>query len=283
MQLVAGLVSIYIPTRDRFDLLKRAVNSCLQQDYPNFELIIADDGSSAEVQQQIQQLATTDHRIKVVLAGQPQGACAARNQAIAKASGEFITGLDDDDEFTPSRIRLFVEQWQKMPDVAYLCANADIIVAPGKALHMKKRAQSITLQQLLHTNLVGNQLFTRTEYLRGIGGFDEQLQARQDYETWLRLSAQYGSGYRIKDVTYLVHQDHNLERISNSSRRVQGYDYVYKKHQDKMNSAQKASHKFYRCLYTENPTLLALLVKTPLRLWPVAIKVISLRMLGYKV
>lgn len=283
MQLVAGLVSIYIPTRDRFDLLKRAVDSCLQQDYPNFELIIADDGSSAEVQQQIQQLATTDHRIKVVLAAQPQGACAARNQAIAKASGEFITGLDDDDEFTPSRIRLFVEQWQKMPDVAYLCANADIIVAPGKALHMKKRAQSITLQQLLHTNLVGNQLFTRTEYLRGIGGFDEQLQARQDYETWLRLSAQYGSGYRIKEVTYLVHQDHNLERISNSSRRVQGYDYVYKKHQDKMNSAQKASHKFYRCLYTENPTLLTLLAKTPLRLWPVAIKVISLRMLGYKV
>ncbi|WP_306520497.1 glycosyltransferase [Rheinheimera sp.] len=283
MQLVPGLVSIYIPTRDRFDLLQRAVQSCLQQDYPNFELIISDDGSSPQVQQQIQQLAKADSRISILLSAEAKGACAARNRAIETARGEFITGLDDDDEFTPNRLRLFVEQWQKMPDVAYLCANADIIVAQGKFLHMKKRPQAITLQQLLHTNLVGNQLFTKTAYLRAIGGFDEQLQARQDYETWLRLSAQYGSGYRIKDVTYLVHQDHNLERISNSSRRVQGYDYVYKKHEDKMNSAQKASHKFYRCLYTENPTLFALLAKTPLRLWPVAIKVISLRMLGYKV
>lgn len=284
MQSSNELVSIYIPTRDRIDLLRRAVKSCLVQDYPHLEIIISDDGSSAEHRQQLCELAALDPRIQVISSEVPQGACAARNKAIAIAKGDFITGLDDDDEFMPNRVSCFVRAWQQTAGTAaFLCANSEVIIAGGLRLRQKKRAQRITLNELLHANIIGNQLFTKTEFLRDIGGFDEQLSARQDYETWLRLAERFGDGQRIADVTYLVHQDHRYERISNSSRRIQGYDYVFSKHQHLMNDSQKQSHVFYRRLYTENPALLPLLTKTPLRLWPVAIKVISLRMLGYKV
>ncbi len=284
MQSSNELVSIYIPTRDRIDLLRRAVKSCVVQDYPHLEIIISDDGSAAEHRQQLAELAALDPRIQIISSDTPQGACAARNKAIAAAKGYFITGLDDDDEFMPNRISCFIRSWQQTAgNAAFLCANSEVIITGGLRLKQKKRPQTITLNQLLHANIIGNQLFTKTEYLRAIGGFDEQLSARQDYETWLRLAERFGDGQRIPDVTYLVHQDHRYERISNSSRRIQGYDYVFSKHKHLMNDSQKQSHLFYRRLYTENPSLLPLLAKTPLRLWPVAIKVISLRMLGYKV
>jgi glycosyltransferase involved in cell wall biosynthesis len=284
MQSSNELVSIYIPTRDRIDLLRRAVKSCVVQDYPHLEIIISDDGSAAEHRQQLTELAALDPRIQIISSDTPQGACAARNKAIAAAKGYFITGLDDDDEFMPNRISCFIRSWQQTAGkAAFLCANSEVIITGGLRLKQKKRPQAITLNQLLHANIIGNQLFTKTEYLRAIGGFDEQLSARQDYETWLRLAERFGDGQRIPDVTYLVHQDHRYERISNSSRRIQGYDYVFSKHKHLMNDSQKQSHLFYRRLYTENPSLLPLLAKTPLRLWPVAIKVISLRMLGYKV
>lgn len=283
MQETADLVSIYIPTCNRFDLLQRAVASCLAQTYSNIEVIISDDGSAVDVQEKIRQLALSDPRIKLVLSEQPRGACAARNRAIAVATGKFVTGLDDDDEFKPHRIATFVKAWYANPGMAFISANSCIYIDDSLKLTSRKKNRVITLQDLLHTNVIGNQLFTLLESMKSIGGFDEELQARQDYDAWIRLVEQFGPGYRISDVSYIIHQDHSYERISNSSRRVQGYDYVYKKHEHKMNSAQKASHKFYRCLYTENPTLFALLAKTPLRLWPVAIKVISLRMLGYKV
>lgn len=283
MQETADLVSIYIPTCNRFDLLQRAVASCLAQTYAHIEVIISDDGSTAEVQQKIQALAATDPRIKLVLTEQSVGACAARNKAIALATGKFVTGLDDDDEFKPNRVELFVKAWHVNPGMAFISTNSCIYIDDSLKITSRKKNQIITLQDLLHTNVIGNQLFTLLSSMRTIGGFDEELQARQDYDAWIRLVEQFGPGYRISDVTYIIHQGHNYQRISNSSRRVQGYDYVFKKHEHKMNSAQKASHKFYRCLYTENPSLWTLLPKTPLRLWPVAIKVISLRMLGYKV
>lgn len=284
MQSSNALVTIYIPTRDRVDLLRRAVKSCLMQDYPHLEIIISDDGSTIDHRKQLAELAVLDPRIHIISAEKSEGACAARNKAIAAAKGEFITGLDDDDEFMSNRVSSFIRHWQKTPNhIAFLCANSEVIIAGGLRLKQKKPAQTITLDQLLHTNIIGNQLFTKTEYLREIGGFDEHLSARQDYETWLRLAERFGNGFRIPDVTYLVHQDHRYERISNSSRRIQGYDYVFSKHKHLMNDSQKQSHVFYRRLYTENPSLVPLLVKTPLRLWPVAIKVIGLRMLGYRV
>jgi glycosyltransferase involved in cell wall biosynthesis len=277
------LVTVYIPTRNRFDLLQRAVNSCLAQTFTDIEVIVVDDGSEPEVQARVAQLSSVDSRVKVVLHDKASGACAARNKAIALAQGEYLTGLDDDDEFTPERISQLLDAYNKHPEASFISSGYRIKAASGQVLTSNNGPRQITLNDLLFANIVGNQVMTRTHNLRAIDGFDVNLPSCQDYDTWIRLVAKFGTGQRCADVSYIVHQDHGSERISNHVRRRLGYEYLYSKHQHLMNEEQKASQKFYQMLYTEKPGLLALLKSAPRSQLLVALKVYLLRKIGYDI
>jgi len=99
------LITVYMPTHNRLELLQRAVVSVFAQTMQNFELIIVDDASSDDTFDYLQKLAEQDSRVTVLRNEVSQGACVARNRAIELAKGKFVTGLDDDDEFLPLCLR----------------------------------------------------------------------------------------------------------------------------------------------------------------------------------
>lgn len=103
---VMPLVTVYMPTHNRGALIRRAIDSVLNQTYKNLELIICSDGSTDETVDILQEYCDKDPRISYVVNETSQGACYSRNRCIERAKGEFITGLDDDDEFTANRIEL---------------------------------------------------------------------------------------------------------------------------------------------------------------------------------
>jgi len=98
------LVTVYIPTYNRLELLKRAVKSVLDQDYSNIELIVVDDGSSDGTVDYLECVSQADQRVRYFVNEVNSGACVSRNKAIWAEKGEFITGLDDDDYFLNDRI-----------------------------------------------------------------------------------------------------------------------------------------------------------------------------------
>ncbi|GAB2921833.1 glycosyltransferase [Rheinheimera gaetbuli] len=247
------LVSIYIATQNRPQLLARAISSCVAQTYTNLEIIVVDDGSTPEQAQQNQQLLNDYPQIKYLYLPVPGGAPVARNTAINLARGDFITGLDDDDEFKPERISELVQHWYSCTDCAFLCTGYTVITAQQRLFNYARRARAINYQHLLYANVVGNQLFTLTSTLRAIGGFDITLPSCQDYDTWLRLAAAYGKGYRISSCSYILHQDHQSERISASNRRELGYQLLLEKHHKFMTSAQLASHQVNYALHNNKP------------------------------
>src|SRR5690606_21493496 len=106
------LVTVYIPTYNRLNLLRLAVVSVLNQDYENIELIVVDDGSSDGTVEFLSVLSAKESGVRYLVNEKNAGACVSRNRAIEIARGEFVTGLDDDDYFFPERIRLFVEAWK---------------------------------------------------------------------------------------------------------------------------------------------------------------------------
>ena len=91
-------VTVYIPTYNRPAMLKRAVLSVLAQTHNNIEILVVDDSSSIENQAEMRKLAE-QLGFSVITNENSKGACGARNTAIKYASGDYITGLDDDDEF----------------------------------------------------------------------------------------------------------------------------------------------------------------------------------------
>lgn len=252
-------------------MLLRAIDSCLQQTYSPIEIVVVDDASDPEVFKQLQVKLLNFPNIKLLSNASQMGACFSRNLAIANASGEFITGLDDDDEFEAYRVAEFVHHWNK--DDAFLCSGYQFVLTEGRMVKSGRKAMTISPSQLLGVNLVGNQIFTKTEYLKAIGGFDPELVACQDYDVWIRIALAYGKGRRLASFSYIVHQEHELERISTHTRRLLGHTQLIQKHQQQMSPDQLSSQLVYRRLQSGEIIKLLFLFEIPVRFWPVVLKI----------
>ncbi|RTZ17428.1 glycosyltransferase [Vibrio aquaticus] len=213
------LVTVYITTYNRKALLKRAVESVLNQTYEKIEIIIADDGSSDGTHQYLKEMSSLGvFKTTVNNSGTSKGACFGRNNAIKLAKGEFITGLDDDDYFEPWRIEKFVELWLKLNsndqinEVAGLFDSVVELREDGNYKYYE--STSVDHATLRASNKIGNQVFTKKEYFLGINGFDEKMPALQDWDTWIRLSKKYGSFINCNTQSYIIDQVHGEVRIS---------------------------------------------------------------------
>lgn len=275
------LVSVYIPTKDRPHLLRRAIQSILTQNYNNIEIIVVDDGSAVDCKKQIEDICQTSANIRLLTNIQGQGACSARNQALAVAQGVFITGLDDDDEFLPHRISAFVDAWQQFSDISLLCTGYRFILPGGKQLHSGRRAKRINCNSIKNINDVGNQIFTLTAYLQEIGGFDPALVACQDYDVWIRIICRFGDGVRLPIQSYVVHQEHDSPRISEFSRRIQGHQALIKKHKGTLTTQQINSQRFFCALYGGERNILKLLRLSGIRHSVTLAKMLLVRLLSW--
>jgi glycosyltransferase involved in cell wall biosynthesis len=101
-------VSAVIPTRNRPDLVLRAVRSTLAQTYTDLEVIVIVDGPDAATQEVLAKVQ--DPRLRVIVLDRAVGAAQARNLAVESARGYWIAFLDDDDEWLPEKIQLQMER-----------------------------------------------------------------------------------------------------------------------------------------------------------------------------
>lgn len=228
------LVTVYIPTFNRLELLQRAVKSVQDQTYQNIEIIIVDDCSIDGTQDYLVQLAREDSRIRYFLKEKNSGACASRNIAINNANGKFITGLDDDDYFLNNRIKKFLEKWEDEKIVFLysinIVKNKYKLVFPSvlKKIFFKREINHLDLRI---ANYPGNQIFTLTKTLKEINGFDEKMPAWQDMETWYRvLKENKGVAKHINNISYVCDISHSHERITNIEKHRQARDIFVDKH-----------------------------------------------------
>ncbi|WP_413728003.1 glycosyltransferase [Sodalis sp. RH19] len=215
-------ISIYIPTYNRPDFLDRALASVERQTYKNLQVLICDDGSDKNYEEIYEKYKNSFSDLILLRNESSRGACHSRNRMIQIADGEYITGLDDDDEFLPDRIETFV-QAKELSEYAYLCAGQLTKTKTG-IYRQPHQPGKIELSHLFNRNYVGNQVFVKTEAFRMINGFDESLPAWQDYDAWVRLTQSIGSGFKLPCHTYQLNIDHEEGRISTSPKAKMGYE-----------------------------------------------------------
>ena len=110
------LVSVVIPTFNRGNFVRWAIQSALSQTHSAVEVIIVDDGSTDETEEVIQTIK--DPRVRYFRTDN-QGNYCARNIGLEKAKGEFIAFLDSDDQFLPEKIAKQLEQFKKTRLLVY--------------------------------------------------------------------------------------------------------------------------------------------------------------------
>ena len=237
------LVSVYIPTKNRQNLLKIAIKSVLEQTYKNIEILVVDDGSTDDTQALLTCLCKQHCNITMFKNLSSLGACASRNIAIKNAKGEFITGLDDDDVFLPNRIESLINSYDDK--YAFLCSS--MIWDYGKKNRLIDSTEGeITLNKQLSYNEATSQVFVKKSRLFLVGGFDEKFVSCQDYDLWTRLMIKFGSAYRIAVPTYIINDSGSSERMINNVDSVKGYHQYLEKHQHLMNTVNIKNQKFMK-------------------------------------
>jgi len=234
-------IGIYMPTHNRVELLKKAVNSVLAQTYQNFKLIIVDDASSDGTQEYLQSLS--DSRISYIRNDISQGACAARNKAITRLDTELVTGLDDDDSFLPHRLSDLLGVYNE--NYSFVCSGYFWNYGAHKKV-LFSYDRKISLSDAFDLNQCSNQILVRRDKILAVGGFDEKIPALQDQDLWVRLIAKYGIAYRIGTPSYIVNDDHSLERISSVQNKLRAIEMFEQKHQAIMLQRNKANFDFYK-------------------------------------
>jgi glycosyltransferase involved in cell wall biosynthesis len=234
------LVSVYLPTRNRINLLRRAVSSVFAQTLSNFELIIVDDCSDDETAEYCASLQTSDTRVRCYRTYARSGAPYARNLAISHARSDLVTGLDDDDEMLPSRLASLLASF----DARYSLVSSPAYIRTESWQRISNAgAKVITLDDLFYDNIVGTQMLTLKSRMTSIGGFDESLTSAQDYDMWVRLVEKFGPASRTATPTYVMHADNRPDRISIANAPLVGG--FLAKHRSLMNPLQIATQELY--------------------------------------
>ncbi len=124
------LVSVIIPTFNRADILHRAIDSVVNQEYTNWELLVVDDRSTDDTTETIKEYLSRVSRIKYLINDHKKGPAGARNTGIANAQGKYIAFLDSDDEWLPHHLKTCVEALEKEP--VDLCFSLWLESSAGK-------------------------------------------------------------------------------------------------------------------------------------------------------
>lgn len=230
------LVSVVITTYNRPRLLERAIYSVLDQSYRNIELIISDDCSSYDVQELIDSCKEKSPFPIVYRCNERNsGACFSRNEAFKIAKGRYICGLDDDDEFTKNRVQLLVDNMNDR--YSFVTSNTEVITKI-KTFHMYRGEKLIRAKDIYWYNCIGTQVLVDKEKLLALNGFDTLFTSSQDADMWTRLLEEYGPALRLNEVTYLMHTEHDEERITTSDKKTDGLEAYIAKHKGKMSYSQ---------------------------------------------
>ncbi|TVU75454.1 glycosyltransferase [Vibrio tasmaniensis] len=206
------IISIYIPTYNRCELLKRAVFSVLNQCYSNIEIIIIDDGSTDGTIKFLEEISNINHNVKFLVNEENSGACYSRNRAIEISKGHFITGLDDDDYFLPGRLTAFVEAWKNKDDNVILLFDNSLIRTSTGFSH-KNHPSTVVKEDLLIQNCIGNQVFTTKDTFIKTNFFDVDMPAWQDLDCWFRMLS-FGDAVNINVCSLVIDMSHPHERIT---------------------------------------------------------------------
>ena len=189
---VKPIVSVLIPAFNREHLIADAIGSILCQSFRDFELIVVDDGSADATARVVQSFE--DRRIRLIQHASNRGIPAARNSALADATGKYIAWLDSDDLARPNRLGEQLAFLETNPAIAMIGACAGKIDGAGN------KVRGIRVPPLGHDDIVAWQLFRSPFQQSSIMGrshilkeFPYRLDHRvcEDVDVFLRLTREH--------------------------------------------------------------------------------------------
>lgn len=237
---MAGLVSVIIPTYNRADLIREALDSVFAQTYRNFEIVVIDDGSTDNTAEILRPLE--EQGLLRYIYQKNAGEAAARNKGLFEAKGQYIAFLDSDDIFEPEKLEIQTAYLQKYPEIGLVHSGYIKFDNAGTNLGYRDTSWfsgSIYPQMLLYwtTLMAVDAVLIPKSVFEDVGLFNESLRTGPDLDMWRRIARRYPFGFINK----------SLARIRVHSGNISG---------DKMSAAEGFT-KYLNKAFEDDPALSA--------------------------
>jgi glycosyltransferase involved in cell wall biosynthesis len=198
--------TVIVPAYNAVATLEQAIRSVLAQTDSSFELIAVDDGSTDETPDLLRRLADEDVRIRVIRQDNA-GPSAAREAAMAHASGTYLTFLDSDDLLMPSYLETMAKTLGVDPEIGLAHARAWVLDEAAGGGRVRRSVwpppgyvtgspgdPADPVVALASGNYVGAVQTARRSAVLQAGGLDAGLDQAEDYDLWVRIAI---AGFRI--------------------------------------------------------------------------------------
>ncbi|NHC45135.1 glycosyltransferase family 2 protein [Motilibacter aurantiacus] len=207
------LVSVVIPTRNRASILPRALGAALGQvlDVPqSLEVVVVDDGSTDDTARVL--AAVEDPRLRVLRRPRGSGVSRARNAGTQLARGRWVAWMDDDDVWSPTKLKLQLDAVQRTPGARWCNGGAVIVDGSFRILYTQfcpSAAPDLgrTLLRRNHVTGGGSGVLADRRLVLDLGGFDEELSIFADWHMWVRLAL--AAPIAVVDAPLVTYVDHS--------------------------------------------------------------------------
>ena len=253
------LVTVVVPTYNRASLIVDALASVYEQTYRPLQLIVVDDGSTDDSNSVVSSWITGHAQIEnfsvKYIYQDNQGGNVARNRGITEAAGEYVAFLDSDDLWHDNKLQLQMELFRDIPEVGGVyCGIRHIKLASGEVLALAKRrypSGKLLDSLLVHDVTAPTSTYViRKDVFEKVGSFDEELQARQDWDMWIRLASAYEIGV-VPEVLVDYREHAGVRTATDPQKEITAYKIIMEKYstlRDNCSLAvrQSAKSAFYR-------------------------------------
>lgn len=208
--------SIVVPTYNRAERLRNALDSILDQHYKEFEIIVVDDGSTDNTGEVVNRLASINPCIKYFHKENEERSI-ARNYGIARASGKYISFLDSDDVLYSNHLTVAHDLLQRngFPEVGHL--GFECIKENGEIILRRNTFDESFKKKLIKENILhGNAIFIRRDIASEVNFIPSPSAIlSEDWYLWMRLAARYQFHFDNTVTSAVVqHDERSLMKIN---------------------------------------------------------------------
>ena len=222
-------ITVIIPFYSNLRLLKRAVNSVLNQTYKNFEIIVVyDNPESKENLIYLKKFISKKSKVKILINKKNIGAGYSRNRGIKKANGKFIAFLDSDDVWSKNKLSLQVK-FMKKNGFLVTHTSYNIVDMKGKLLS-NREAKDLKYKDLISSCDIGLSTVIIHRDLFKKNSLFPNLKTKEDYVLWLKISKKgtVFKGFK-KSLTEWTKRPNSLS--SSTYQKIKDAFVVYNKYQ----------------------------------------------------
>lgn len=192
------LVSIIVPCFNAEKFLAETLTCVANVDYPNWECLIVNDGSTDQSEQIAGLFCEADSRFRL-LSQENAGPSAARNMGIYHSTGQYILPLDADDLISKDYIKEAAEILAQQPEIKLVYCLARKFGRKNKAWNLP----DYSFDKLLIDNMIFcTAMFRKSDFVK-TRGYDERMRnGREDWDFWIEFLKDGGAVYRIEKVHF---------------------------------------------------------------------------------